>query len=101
MTIITRALGSFENESVIFELDYDDATMLVAALRCINGTRKDANCDVRAGDGTRHTKRCGSEKEDVLTIPTVGNTKIVIARDERGGRDRLLGLDGVFMWPVG
>lgn len=36
--IITHRVGGFDNDRVVWEYDYDDTTLYVVTLRCINQT---------------------------------------------------------------
>ena len=38
----THRVGGFDNDRVLFEYDFDDATLLISTIRCINQTDRDA-----------------------------------------------------------
>lgn len=50
MAIVTLTYRAFEQDTVLFEEDYDDATMRVVAVRCVNTSGQWAFARVTAGD---------------------------------------------------
>lgn len=66
----TLVVGSFANEQIVFEVDYNDANLRVSTLRCVN------NGDMNAR-GTLIEPEDGSIVAQAIFVP--GTTQLAVA----------------------
>ena len=65
-----RILATYDSKRVRFEMDYDDVTFRVSALRCVNGTAQDAYGElVRNVDQVRRGRVFAAGTTVELAIP--------------------------------
>ena len=96
--IVTRILASYDSKRVRFEMDYDDVTLRVSALRCVNGSTQDAYGElVRDADQVRRGRVFAAGTTVDLAIPQSPPAArfVVTMRD-----GHLSGLRLQSMWPA-
>ncbi len=97
MATVTMRVGGFEDEQVVFTIDYDDVTLNCLLLRCVNLTALPAiGTAARAGGGPSYSQSF-PPGTTTLAIPTGAAQRIRLALFRAG---KLSGLDGWFSWPT-
>lgn len=70
MATQTKKLASFQDESIVFEIEYDDVTLRISALRCINNSGQAGYGElIRQSDGLVYGQRFGAGTT-FIQIPT-------------------------------
>lgn len=98
MAVVTKQLAAFDNGNVVLEFDYDDATLLLRAVRCINNSAQPCAYSAthlatgRSASGTFAAGRTAS-----ITIPTNAAARMQITIDSRG---RVDGVEYQLSWPA-
>ena len=77
----TVTLASFANETVRFEIDYDDASLRITTFRGINGGDQNARGTLYAPGGQIISQQVFVAGE-TLYVPIGGNRKVVIKDGE-------------------
>jgi hypothetical protein len=90
----TKTLNGWEG--CRFEIDYDDATLYLTALRCVNMTAFPAyGTATQVLSGRTRTATFPANQTTTISIPTGGAQRLQLQLD---GRGRLDGVDYSFWW---
>lgn len=87
---VTHRVGGFNNETVVFEYDYDDSTLFVTAVRCLNQTDQPAYAS--ATDLTRnrtYEREWPAQATTEQAIPTGAAQRLVLTVSPSGRFDNL------------
>jgi hypothetical protein len=107
--VLSEACGGL----VRWEADYDDLTLLITALRCVNGSDQAAGVSPAAAlsrvwlttDPSRvypptRPLRTQPGATDVQAVPTSKAAQLQLVMVPHGGRVVPSNLDGEFVWPA-
>lgn len=98
MAIVTKQLAMFDNGNVTLEIDYDDATLLLRAVRCVNNSAQP--CAYRAthlATGRNVSGSFAAGRTVSVNIPTNAAARMQITIDARG---RVDGVEYQLSWPA-
>lgn len=98
MATVTKNLAYFAGTSVEFQIDYDNASLLLLAVRCINNSAEAAYGKARhLGTGRVYDSYFPANQTTFLPIPTGPQTRMQVTVDARG---RVDGVDYTLMYPA-
>ncbi len=102
MATQTRTFHAYESVGVLFEYDYDDVSMLVQVVRCINNTALDAFAELTVDDASpRNRGRSYSQRfgpgTTTLSVPQGAAQRVELAP---GGDGVPVGCFLTLKWPA-
>lgn len=98
MATVTRNLAYFGESVVIFEIDYNDVSLLLLAVRCINNSAEPAYGKAyHLATGRMYDSYFPANQTTFLPIPTGPQTRMQVSVDARG---RVDGVDYTLVWPA-
>jgi hypothetical protein len=112
MATRTLTMARFDGDRVRYEVDYDDVSMLVTALRCANGSAKASSGRVWLVDDPTRDFPQGSFEDRTLAritpagvtesqaVPTNQSRRLGLIVADRRGTPVVANLGGEFMWPA-
>lgn len=98
MATVTRVIAEHADGLVKFEIDYDDTTKIVLAVRCINNSLQPAWAKAELTDGSRSRERTfAPDQTTEVAIPTGVAQRLVGFINAKGGFD---GVSFSTSWPA-
>ena len=98
MATVTKLEAEYADGLVRFEYDYDDATLRLTALRCVNNTSQAAyGKATQTSNGRTHERTFGADQTTAVAIPTGAAQRLQLVLGSNGK------LDGVSIetrWPA-
>lgn len=95
----TKVLGSFENGLVEFSIDYDDVTLIITAVRCINASTQSAWVKATHLETGRTYERVCAPGTIVVAVPTNPAKRMTFYYDSN--KQAITGIDFEMMYPYG
>lgn len=99
MATVTKQIASFQDESIRFEIEYDDVTLRISALRCINNSGQAGYGElIRQSDGLVYGQRFGAGTT-FISIPTNSQATRMQFTIDPERPNHFLGFEARFMFP--
>lgn len=106
MATVTRNVASYDNGNVVFQVDYDDATLRIVAVRCVNNSNQSAygeavqelEPDAQSQKGRKYGTTFLSNSTTEIPVSTSPSLKLQYTIDGPSGQ-----IDGVTIrthWPA-
>lgn len=92
-------LGTFDSGNCVWELDWDDVSLFLRTLRCINNSSQPSRIVAKVqSNGRTGSLTAPAGQTTVQNLPTTAGARLDVTFD--AARNRINGVDYTLFWPA-